>query len=291
MQYLLVVLISLFAGGCTTFSGKILVQSSEKETPEWIRDRPRGYENEYFVGRATRIASRDDAREMAIATVKKEIAERQAGELDSAGSSVKRGVHNDQVWTDVSVQVNSSAKDVSLKGLEPFREYWEEYEFYRNGRLEKTLYDYYVLLRFPKPLSAKRSPPTSFGALWRSMLVPGWGQIYKDETAKGIAFFAAEGVAITAGVLLQKLSNTYERRSFQAQTQATRDLYYERALTYYRLGIGLTVLAAVIYFWNNLDALGTTSESQEYALEGCGSIDATLAFDGSSAWMSLRVRF
>ena len=55
-------------------------------------------------------------------------------------------------------------------------------------------------------------------AAFRSLLVPGWGQIYNREPAKGYVFMGAVGASIATGVVLHSLGSSAERDYKNAQT-------------------------------------------------------------------------
>lgn len=48
----------------------------------------------------------------------------------------------------------------------------------------------------PVDTMAPRPPVSPFGAFWRSLLVPGWGQAKLDRHVSGAIFLAVEGLAL-----------------------------------------------------------------------------------------------
>ena len=87
---------------------------------------------------------------------------------------------------------------------------------------------------------------TSTGAGFRSVIIPGWGQMYADQTAKGVFFFIAEAVAL--GGLVWAQSNYVD----------TKDTY-EQALTDYR---NATQIEEIELAWE--DVQSTYSEAEDW---------------------------
>lgn len=99
--------------------------------------------------------------------------------------------------------------------------------------------------------------PSNTAAVCRSVILPGWGQIYKGKTKRGIRFstfsLALAGGAVTSFIL----SSQNQTRAANARTDPTRQHYTSwRDGTYY-CGIGLSVCFAGVYIWNIFDAKNT----------------------------------
>jgi hypothetical protein len=69
---------------------------------------------------------------------------------------------------------------------------------------------------------ARRSPT---GAMWRSLAVPGWGQVYNGQYLKGAAIIAAEGVTLYTAIDNYRISRKYLR---EAREAGDRDLKQEK---------------------------------------------------------------
>jgi hypothetical protein len=65
---------------------------------------------------------------------------------------------------------------------------------------------------------AARVPITSSGALWRSMILPGWGQYYQGRTFAAFGYGGAfVGAAALAGVRIQRVSESPERPGYSGR--------------------------------------------------------------------------
>jgi TolB-like protein len=99
-------------------------------------------------------------------------------------------------------------------------------------------------------------------AVFRSLLIPGWGQIYNRQQAKGFVILGAELALIGSGVAFHIAGdNAYNRYTSATSAgqlgtdpsgQAQR--LYDTAVTRYRLRNGLLIGAAGLWMLNILDA-------------------------------------
>lgn len=96
------------------------------------------------------------------------------------------------------------------------------------------------------------------GAAFRSLLLPGWGQLYKGDRAKAVAFGLAAG-AVTAATAVADLRRAAAREDYlatrgsEAEIAEAYDVYDRR----YRLSSTLVRGAAVVWGAAMLDALLT----------------------------------
>jgi hypothetical protein len=136
--------------------------------------------------------------------------------------------------------------------------------------LESKLYslkDGSLVLHEKHPLAVKEMQaleadmiisPSKGGAFWRSLILPGWGQIYGNQKAKGWAFLGAglgllagAGSATTYGFMAEQDYNTFEAQ--YAHRRADANMHYDRA-NLLLLGYGALWLSSL------LDAYFSTSE-------------------------------
>jgi hypothetical protein len=125
-------------------------------------------------------------------------------------------------------------------------------EVFRNARNE-------YLARVASEPAIYRMPQADvrLSASWRSLLLPGWGQIYKEQGVKGSAFAAAQVLSLAALIFMQTEVNRrhddylqirdYDNPDVEDRFQEYRRAYQTRNVVgYITLGI---------YFVNYLDAL------------------------------------
>lgn len=92
-------------------------------------------------------------------------------------------------------------------------------------------------------------------ALWRSTLIPGWGQMYKHNTAKGITILTLEAASIIGIVVCHNQSNSYYNKALAERNMELREAYQDRSTTYLHIRNGCIAAAGAIYVWNIVDAL------------------------------------
>ena len=189
-----------------------------------------------------------------------------------AGSGLKNGVvtvsdykskkHLSQVWEngkltervdyDAHTTTQAQGNEVKLY-VEDIAEYWERD---RSG-------DYYLTKLYAKselgktPLFDNVELTTHYGArgLWRSVIIPGWGQFYKGSNLKGGLFLG--GTALLAGgvVFTENQRSDYRRKIKRTHDVGLINSYSTKAdhfATARNLCIGA---AAALYLYNLIDAL------------------------------------
>lgn len=89
---------------------------------------------------------------------------------------------------------------------------------------------------------------------WRSLIIPGWGQFYKKQYAKGTAFLGAELVGIASAMYFQNKYNYNIKRSAETPILDLQIAYTNRAhkqQLYKNISIGA---CAIVWLLNVLDA-------------------------------------
>lgn len=125
---------------------------------------------------------------------------------------------------------------------------WEKCSKYENG-----VYSVWILVSTPKenPIS----PPSSFSPVWRSFLLPGWGQLYKEETFKGISFMTLCLGGVAGGLVFDVLSKNAANNASSSRTQPRRDFFNDEADNYSTFSTISFITAGVFYVWSLFDAI------------------------------------
>lgn len=92
-------------------------------------------------------------------------------------------------------------------------------------------------------------------ALWRSIIIPGWGQMYKRNTAKGITILGLEAACVVGIVVCHNQSNSYYNKALVEHNMNLREIYQDKSTTYRHVRNGCIAAAGAIYIWNIVDAL------------------------------------
>ena len=134
--------------------------------------------------------------------------------------------------------------------------YWEEVRIGGNDQLKHTIL--YQVIAPNSPADFETTYTTiQYGThgLWRSMIVPGWGQFYKGSKAKG-AMFLGGTVALAGGVVYCQ-SRITNSRNLAAQTYNPEHLrIYTRRISNFSTARNVCIGAtAALYIWNLVDAV------------------------------------
>ena len=130
-------------------------------------------------------------------------------------------------------------------------------EYHETGSGRGT---YYFLCAVGNPNASsvvfdKMQLTDKYGAkgLWRSAIVPGWGQMYKGSKGKGIAILGAEAVAVGGIVALESMRSSYVTKIHQQPQYAQQ--YASKATNCKNIRNGFIAAAAAIYAYNLIDAI------------------------------------
>ena len=92
-------------------------------------------------------------------------------------------------------------------------------------------------------------------ALWRSMIVPGWGQMYKRSMGKGIAILSTQVATIAGICVCDNLSKNYYNKAITEQNNSVREIYNDKSASYRNVRNGCILAAGAVYIYNLVDAI------------------------------------
>lgn len=98
---------------------------------------------------------------------------------------------------------------------------------------------------------------TDYGAraVLKSAIVSGWGQMYKQNTNKGITILSLQVASIAGGIIFNNLSNNYYNKALNERDNATRESYQDRSTSFSNVRNGCFIAAGAIYVFNIVDAI------------------------------------
>ena len=183
--------------------------------PEWISKTPSGYLNDYFVGKGTSYNSKAEAAQFAfedaIISIMRNNTINVEYSMDNKVFSTQTNI-NDEIKSEI---VRKAAEELKINGNSKIMKGLKETETYYE--INGNAYVAFALVCLPKKNSI--SPPSSFSPIWRSFLLPGWGQLYKEETFKGISFMILSVGGVASGFVFNQLSEDASNKAFSARTQ------------------------------------------------------------------------
>lgn len=147
------------------------------------------------------------------------------------------------------------ARTIKVKGTDfrmsyiPIDQYYE----YKNGS-----YHLWVLYLVAEDEASLGEVPSLVYKLdkgaWRSVIFPGWAQLYQGRTAKGLLLIVGEGALVSAGLYFNNEYTTNNKHFQEATSAKTKQYYRDRAnknQTYSYVAFGA---AAAWYVYNIVDA-------------------------------------
>jgi len=234
---------SLFLIGCTS------------SRPIWIDETPKGYENDYFVGVGASTNSIADAHTHAVVNAVKQIAEKEKIIIDSSKlqlitksvenfSNGQSSLNKEETFEQ---QISIQIPQLSINNFVEAERYYES---------DVSMCTFWSLAKIPKKNNIEE-PPTKFSPVWRSALIPGWGQYYKGQQIKGFFFIGAEVLLIPSGIIFNNLGVDAESDKFSSRTQAVRDYYNDQSKLFYNVSLGCFIAAGALYVYNVVDAISS----------------------------------
>lgn len=214
----------------------------------WLYQTPSGYINEFFVGMGSSTESESEAEDVAIKNAFKNIAFSKGIIIEPSSTIMKVISKRINNKTEKTIEIADSIKVTTLTTIVKSFRIWDKFYKYENG-----IYSFWVLVSIPK--ENQISPPTAISTIWRSFIIPGWGQLYKEESLKGI-FFMVSGIGgVATGIILKQLSIDSENNALNSRTQARRDYYNDQTKTYDTFSKISFIVAGVAYVWSLIDAI------------------------------------
>lgn len=233
-----------------------LIAASSGDTPPWVKGNfpPKSNDSYHFMiaeGSGLTIGEAQNDADLSLVSNLM----RSAG-VTVSGNQIEKmlvKVHNGQPDEEheSSYQYSFTYDDVSLS-FRAVDHYWVR----KGNRIEmKTLYEV-----ANNPLQVKYDPveyTTSYGArgLWRSALIPGWGQMYKKQYAKGAVILAAEAALVTSIVIFENQRTAYLNKAAVNFDINAIKFYQNHANKSKNIRNGLIAGAAALYAYNIVDAI------------------------------------
>lgn len=261
MSKLYILLIALFIGGTfVPFSAyaQEVISKSEPKRPDWLAHKTPQPGNSTFYYQITEGEHRNlpDARQSCLINLSTYI--KQTQRITAETKSDIR-INNSNAGTSesesylFSYTVKGEEQNITLNKQD---EYWE-YIGYPNG---ERLYRCYTLFAVAKAPGGKAnfdqltfSRKYGVRGLARSLIVPGWGQMYKGSTAKGGCILGGEVVLIGGIIVAENLRSSYVKKMHENPKHL--QTYNTKADNWENVRNACIGGAAALYVYNLIDAL------------------------------------
>lgn len=252
---LLLLVMALWTTGSLSLSAQKVVRKSEKMRPVWLSDKTPHPTNSTFHYRTVEAEGKtlEDARHNCLLVLSEDI--ERTWKVRGQGSQDIREVQSNgdiDSHTVFTYHYDVAGEEVSVTTT-CYDEYWECLS-YPDG-LRYHCYLLFGVADTPSPSFDHLRFTRKYGArgLWRSLIIPGWGQMYKGSTAKGLCILGGE-VALATGIIVsENLRSSYiKKMEEQPQHQQT---YNSRADNWNNIRNVFIGATAALYLYNIVDAL------------------------------------
>ena len=139
-------------------------------------------------------------------------------------------------------------------------EYWEN----NNGTFRCYML-YEVAINPNKVIYEPVEYTTNYGtsAFFRSLIVPGWGQLHKKQKAKGIAILGTTIVGAVGIVVCQNQYSSYHNKALKNTDNNLRRSYQNKSNSWGNIRNGFIVGTSALYVYNLIDVL-TSKGAKKY---------------------------
>ena len=234
----------------------ILAKTTSGECPPWVKGDypPKSNDTYYFMqtdgsGHTVNEAIKDADLVLITSLM------RSAG-VRVSGTQIEKVLHessnigvDDKIMSEYQYNFELDSVHIAFKAVD---RYWEKSGNTYNC---KVLYE---VASNPSHVSYDPVEYTSnYGArgLWRSAIIPGWGQMYKKSYAKGVVILALEAAMITSVVAFNSQYNSYINKSKATTDLGAIKFYQNKANQAKNLRTGFIAGAAAVYVYNIVDAI------------------------------------
>lgn len=211
--------------------------------PRWTAKTPIGKHHVYAVG-VGESTSLYEARRLSVSDAMRAFSEQRGVVVESRFHSLTTESKR-QIEDEISVKGVST----TLKGLRLV----ETYDTPQAGG-----HRVWSLMSMPSSGSGGR-----LSTIWRSTLVPGWGQFYNGRTWRGVAFLAGTVIGVGGALYTAERQRNFEDQALRSSIPSTRHYYYDQADKYHQGNVILVSLAVASYALNLVDAIFTSSNKAD----------------------------
>ncbi|NQU68887.1 MAG: LPP20 family lipoprotein [Candidatus Marinimicrobia bacterium] len=280
----------------SSFSQWKVVDSSTNTKPSWVAETPTGKVFRYYSGMGSSNTSLQQAQENAVANILQQIVEEGTFNVSvesmteiSESIQTTAGGTNFEITDDFIREVVRTGTSKAIHGLHKEEEYWQSVNS-SNG-LE---HQFWVLFKVPKPgMSSNTFANQGYGfdPVWRSIILPGWGQRYKGEKNKGSQYLTATATAGGATFLAFYMSDSYTRKAENERDLENRKFYNDWSGRSHTIGIISGLIAGGLYGYNIFDAMTAPGAKKYASVSPSNDHDLLALYDGCTTQVAIKLYF
>lgn len=199
---------------------------------------------------------------------------------DGVSESTKNKVYTLHLKNDVTKTITS----------EKVAEYWEEFDV--NGRKSYRLYALYMVQhknQAPQFDDVKLTTKYGMRGFARSMIVPGWGQIYKGSPVKG-GLILGGAVAVATGIVVTENTRADYVKKMHEQPKFAK-VYNSKAADWETARNVCIGAAAALYVYNLIDAVAADGAQRAIVKKRNDNFSFTPMLSTQAAGFSMVYKF
>lgn len=199
---------------------------------------------------------------------------------DGVSESTKNKVYTLHLKNDVTKTITS----------EKVAEYWEEFDV--NGRKSYRLYALYMVQhknQAPQFDDVKLTTKYGMRGFARSMIVPGWGQIYKGSGVKG-GLILGGAVAVATGIVVTENTRADYVKKMHEQPKFAK-VYNSKAADWETARNVCIGAAAALYVYNLIDAVAADGAQRAIVKKRNDNFSFTPMLSTQAAGFSMVYKF
>ncbi|PXV58815.1 hypothetical protein CLV62_14427 [Dysgonomonas alginatilytica] len=246
------------------------ILTSEKLKPDWlVNNLPVPTNNSFYYQRVQAEAiSLDNARQAAFkqlvnyidqtnnVKITGDIVTRSSSQKNNTG--INESINNEYIYT---YKIESEIMQLRFRKID---EYWELIKSAEGHQLYRYHSLYAISNNFENTNFDNVSFTYKYGghALWRSAIVPGYGQIYKGNVTKGVCIIGGE-VLFIGGIIFTENSRANYRRKAKETYDINKIRTYTDKADNYETARNIFIGGAVaLYIYNLIDAVATNGRKK-----------------------------
>jgi hypothetical protein len=257
------VLILIIAFVCGIQANAQIINKSDKYLPPWRKgEMPKIDNNRFYLkifqgeGK-TRKEARDNAILGLIADIESSkglsITGKHEAEIRTRSFS---GQYTEEEKTTSTYIINSEGFIIAFGILD---EYWEEHNSFSRG----SKFNYWVLFEVAKGNDIgsfdKIDYTTNYGfaATAKSIIIPGWGQLSKQQPIKGIALFGSEVLLIGSALFAESMRIEYITKMNNTREVSFKKQYLSLVYNWENVRNISFLSAGAVYIYNVIDVFAS----------------------------------
>lgn len=259
-----------FALSISQVFSQTIIEQSAKSKPGWLNEPPKGEAFIYYTAVGTSERSIENAQKVALGNVISQMSFEGATTIQVSSTLKVEEERNLKLAGDEKFNfredfvevIRADGEKFTINGLQKEEEYWQKVS--DNGSIR---YQYWVLMRTPNPnYSGGKSIQQGYGfaPVWRSAIIPGWGQLYKKEKKKGIIILSATAITVSGAIISHSMYNTSLNNAAETHDIDLINAYIEDSNSWQTTRNIFSVAAVAIYLYNIVDAF-TAKGAKRYA--------------------------